>query len=84
MIYQAEWQEEIGRKQRWIFNLVENLFLSALLDVMRPNTTNDIRKKELKCLLDVYRPYQGEESLTLYIRSYLARAMRRLREVSIY
>ncbi|PGC01172.1 hypothetical protein COM20_26780 [Bacillus toyonensis] len=84
MIYQAEWQVEIGRKQRWIINLVENLFLSALLEVMRPNTTNDIRKKELKCLLDAYRPYQGEESLTLYIRSYLARAMQGLREVSIY
>lgn len=86
MIYQSEEGEKIEGKQGWIFNLVENLFLNALVEVVRPNTTNDIRTKELSCLLDAYRPYSEDKPFILYIREYFSRAIFGLRRIykSVY
>lgn len=84
MIYQPESKKKLDKKQKWILGLAEHLFLSAVVEVARPNTTKDERLHELDCLIAAYQPYQGDISLLLYIRNYLNRAKENLERISIY
>ncbi|MBO1515172.1 AAA family ATPase [Metabacillus bambusae] len=81
MTHQPEWIKQLDPKQVRVFNMVQHLFLNALIEVAKPNTTKDTRLHELDCLIAAYQPYQGG-SLLLYISNYLIRLRDSLERIS--
>ncbi|PEX09908.1 hypothetical protein COE26_28420 [Bacillus cereus] len=50
-----------------------HLVINAIKDVAEPAITSELRYKELKCLLHVYKPYNDQESIISYSKKLLER-----------